>query len=123
MLSVQPDYFECSICMEIPAQLDVLECPVCCCHTCKTCLIDFTLKKRGKDRKDSELYTCTICLKDYKMRLPNKLMLMLLKNVILFGCSKCARYWKYDEYQSHDLNGKCKKDEKAANNISSLAAI
>ena len=108
--------------MEIPDMLDVLECPVCHSHTCKSCLTDFT-NKRIKGQRDQDLFSCTICLKEYKMRLPNKRMLLLLQNVIMFGCDTCARYWCYEEYRSHRMKGQCKKDDKAANNIASLTSL
>jgi len=54
------------------------------------------------------------------MRGPNKLMMLLLTKVILFDCEKCKRYWSFEDYQKHALQGNCKNDPKATNYVSQL---
>lgn len=120
MLGFQPDYFECVMCMEM--QLDILECPVCQQHTCQTCLKGYTdIKHKGP--RDPDNYTCSLCNKLFRMRLPNKRMLLLLKNVFKFGCDQCNRYWSFDVFQSHRMKGFCKKDDTASNNIAAIGSV
>jgi hypothetical protein len=54
------------------------------------------------------------------MRLPNKRMVLLLKNVFKFGCDQCNRFWSFDVFQSHRMKGFCKKDDTASNNIAAI---
>lgn len=118
-LNYQPEYFECSICMEIPTGSDILECPVCAARGCKDCLKDFTTKK-VKGALQPDMYTCVICLKEYKMKEPNKIMMQVLTKVLKFDCTSCQRYWSYEDFQTHKLKGNCKKDPNAVNNVSIL---
>jgi hypothetical protein len=68
-LSFQPEYYECSTCIEIPADLKILECPVCGTLTCKKCLEQYTSKDKNKVAPGN--YNCVVCHKDYKMKEPN----------------------------------------------------
>ena len=52
------------------------------------------------------------------MRGANKLLMLLLTKVILFDCEKCKRYWSYEDYQKHVIQGKCKNDPTATNYVS-----
>lgn len=54
------------------------------------------------------------------MRGANKLLMLLLTKVILFDCEKCKRYWSYEDYQKHVIQGKCKNDPTATNYVSQL---
>lgn len=90
-LGFQPEYYECQTCTLIPITCDILECPVCAARNCEDCLKQFT-------KRQTQPYKCTICLKEYKMRPTNKLMMLMLTKVIKFDCEKCKRYWTYEEY-------------------------
>ncbi len=92
-LGFQPDYYECSTCMCIPTSAEILECPVCANRNCENCLKEFT-----KQAKNQGYYKCTICLKEYKMKATNKLMMLLLTKVVKFDCEKCQRYWSFEDF-------------------------
>lgn len=118
-LTFQPEYYECTACLEIPTASSILECPQCGVRNCKDCLVGFTVSKTKKQVVGDQL-TCTICLTEFKMKEPNKTMMQLLTNVIKFECNDCQRHWNYIEFQSHKMQNKCKKDPNAVNNIKLL---
>lgn len=82
-LSFQPEYYECSVCMSIPEDFMILECPVCSCHACRKCLEDYTSKSKKVPHGN---HICVICHKDFKMKKPNKMMIALLEKVYMFEC-------------------------------------
>jgi len=98
----------------IPTGAEILECPVCSARNCEDCLRQFT-------KKNHQPYKCTICLKEYKMRPTNKLMMLLLTKIIKFDCEKCKRYWSYEDYQTHALKGNCRADSTALNYVTQLS--
>lgn len=120
MLGFQPDFYECAVCMSIPDNLMTMQCPVCSTTACKNCLQDYTDKSKNIPKGN---YVCVVCHKDYKMREPNKLMIQFLSKVLKFECATCQRYWSFHEYQTHQQQGRCKKDPNAHNNISNIKSM
>ena len=47
-------------------------------------------------------------------------MIALVKQVMLFNCFECKRYWHYDEYTTHKVKGLCKQDPSAKNYTSQI---
>ena len=117
-LNFKPEYYECSVCMSIPPDLSILECPVCACRSCKTCLQQFTSKQQAKVQKGN--YQCVICNKEFKMKETNKMMIKILQQVIKFECALCNRYWSFAEFATHKAQGQCRKDPSAPNNIQNM---
>lgn len=114
-LTFQPDYFECPICCCIPTGSKIVECTNCKARACVDCLKNFTKKDTGHN-----VFKCTICLKEQQMVPPNKLMMQLLQKLFKFECEKCERYWSYEDYIMHNLQGRCLKEPFAENNVAKL---
>lgn len=53
---------------------------------------------------------------------PNKLMMQLLQKLFKFECEDCQRYWSYEDYIMHNLQGRCVKAANADNNVADLNA-
>ena len=49
-LGIQPEYFECPICMLMLP--DILECPKCAARACDDCLVQFASVGRGVSEQD-----------------------------------------------------------------------
>ena len=119
-LGVQPEYFECPICMDMHE--DVLECPHCHARACLNCLKDFSSlgNKVSAAEMNRKVYACTQCHKKETMMGANKLMIRMLREVIRINCDDCQRHWTMEEFLSHKRRNLCHVDMHADNNITAL---
>jgi hypothetical protein len=54
-LGIDGDYYECSVCMEVPASCKILECPICSGRACENCIDDFIeAQKKNTHTKEDE---------------------------------------------------------------------
>ena len=55
-----------------------------------------------------ELYNCMKCMKNgVRMRKPNKWILKLFHEVLLYDCNDCQKSWTLNDYKTHKQQGKC----------------
>lgn len=67
-LGIQPEYFECPICMSmIP---EIIECPRCSARSCKDCLVGFTNQNKNFSANDLQnlFVPCTQCHEKVHMK-------------------------------------------------------
>ena len=119
-LGIQPEYFECPICMDMHEH--ILECPHCHARACQNCLKDFSSmgNKVSAAEMSRRVYICSQCHKKETMMSSNKLMIRMLKEVIRINCDDCQRHWTMDEFLAHKRRNLCRFDQHADNNISAL---
>lgn len=70
--------------------------------------------------RQNKTYKCSQCHKLVNHLSPNKIMMKCLTEYFLYECPDCNLAWTLDTFRTHKLQGKCRPDPTAANNVNMI---
>ena len=70
--------------------------------------------------RQNKTYKCSQCHKVVNHLSPNKIMMKCLNEYFMYECNECNLAWPLDTFRTHKLQGKCRPDLQAANNVQQI---